>query len=273
MKIACVQTDVAFRQPMLNAERACRHLKELHDEGVELAVFPEAFLTGYCFASREAALASAIDRSDPSLRQIQETANSLGILTIVGFAERTETDELYNTAAIFDPGQRPNYYRKVHLPELGYDHFAGTGDELRVFETTKGKIGVLICFDLRIPEATRTLALRGAELIALPTNWPTGAEVSADHNTITRAAENRVFLAACNRVGEEEGFSFIGKSKIVSPTGKVLAVAGSGAEVIMADVDLAEARTKRTVTIPGQFEIEVFATRKPELYGPITEKK
>lgn len=272
MKVACVQSDVVFGDPSANAAVACGHLDRLSADEVEIAVFPEAFLTGYCVEAFEQAKAIAIPREHLSLESVQAMADQTGILTIIGFAEAGSDGLLYNTAAIFDPGKPAQFYRKVHLPELGLDNFVTTGNELQVFETSKGKIGVIICFDLRIPEATRTLALKGAELIVLPTNWPTGADISADHNTITRAGENRVFLAACNRVGNENGFDFIGKSKILGPNGRILAIAGVGEEVIVADIDLAEARTKRTVTIPGKFEIELFSTRKPELYKVITEQ-
>jgi 5-aminopentanamidase len=105
----------------------------------------------------------------------------------------------------------------------------------------------------------------------LPTNWPEGAEVSAEHISIARAAENRVFLATCDRVGSENGFNFIGRSKIIHPSGRVLAAAGVDEETLIADVDLSEARQKRTVGIPGKYETEAFQSRRPDLYGTIVE--
>ena len=121
------------------------------------------------------------------------------------------------------------------------------------------------------PEPTRVLSLKGAELILLPTNWPEGAEISADYNAVVRAAENRVFFATCDRVGEENGFSFIGKSKIVAPNGKILAAAGAIEETIVADIDLSQARQKRAVIRPGEYEFEALASRRPELYGALAE--
>jgi len=266
MRIACVQANVAFASPSENVASAVEHLEKLKSEGVDLAVFPEAFLTGYCVSTLVDALRIAIEPR--ALAPLAEACERLSISLAVGFAERSG-HQVFNTAALFEPGKEVRYYRKVHLPELGLDKFVIPGDDLPVFDTAFGRLGILICFDLRVPEAARVLALKGVELIVLPTNWPEGAEASAEHLVIARAAENRVFLVACNRVGEENGFRFIGRSKIVAPSGQVIAAAGTGEEVIVADIDLADARVKRNVIIPGKFETTVFDCRRPELYGEI----
>ncbi len=272
MRIACVQCDVAFAEPMVNAERAAAQLRSLRAEGVDLAVFPEAFLSGYCVECLEDAERIAIPSTHAALQLLQSVCDETGILCIVGYAESFSATKLRNTVALLQPGVPARTYSKTHLPELGYDKFVEAGDHLNVFETRLGKIGMIICYDLRLPEAARVLALKGAELIVLPTNWPVGAEVSADTISIARAAENRVFLATCDRVGEEHGYRFIGRSKIVSPSGKVLASAGADEEVIIADIDLAEARQKRIVGIPGKYEMEIFESRNPALYQAITDQ-
>jgi 5-aminopentanamidase len=264
MRIACVQSNVVFSDLTANIATAVRHLEELKARGVDLVVFPEAFLTGYCVSSISEASAIAIDRGD--LMPLQNKCDQLGIALVVGFAELAN-GTLYNAAALIQPKTEIKIYHKTHLPELGLDKFVVAGDELPVFDTMYGKIGLLICFDLRIPEAARVLALKGAELIILPTNWPEGAEVSAEFVSVARSAENRVFLATCNRVGEENGFNFVGRSKIITPSGQVVAAAGAGEEVLTADIDLAEARIKRNVMIPGHYETTVFDSRRPELYG------
>lgn len=267
MKLACVQANVAFGNHLANRETAAKRLRELAGEGVELAIFPEAFLTGYCVATLEEARAIAIPRA--KIEPVREVCDEMGIACIVGFAELHD-DQVANTAALLIPGEAAQFYRKTHLPELGLDRFVTPGNSLPVFDTPLGKIGILICFDLRIPEAARVLALKGADLIALPTNWPERAESTAATSAMARAMENRVFLAACNRVGEENGFRFKGQSLIVSPSGRVLATAGGGEETLYADVDLAEARVKRNVIIPGAFETTVFESRRPELYSEIS---
>ena len=283
MKVACAQLDVAFGQPQINADKAVKTLRECKAQGVELVVFPECFLTGYCVSDQQGAQDISLDvtsrnGSDVStcpkeVSCVWEECMELGIFAVVGLAVGIRGD-CWNAAVLMDPGGELKIYHKVHLPELGFDKFAWPGSRLPVFETDLGKIGILICFDLRIPEAARTLALKGAELIVLPTNWPVGAFAGPAFMAAARAAENRVFLAACNRVGSENGFDFIGQSGIYSVTGTTLAKASEDKEeVIMADIDLAEARVKRTVIRPGEFETTVFDARHPELYGVITEQK
>lgn len=269
MKIACVQSNVFFNDPGANAARAVQLLGELRKDGVELVVFPEAFLTGYCAASLDEARAIAIPRDHPAIRQISEACRAQDVMAVVGFAE-SEGDALYNSAVLIEPSQPDRFYRKTHLPFLGYDRFATPGQELSVFETRLGNLGLLICYDMRPPEAARVLALAGADILILPTNWPEGAEISAEYVAVARAAENKMFVATCDRVGTEKGASFIGLSKIIAPNGKIIAAAGADETVLIADLDLAEARQKRTVNIPGEYELDIFGSRNPSLYRTIS---
>jgi len=270
MRLACVQSNVVFGDSAANADRAVERLRALKADGVDLAVFPEAYLTGYCVGTPEEAASIAISRSSEAIAKLQAACDELDIMTIAGFAEAAD-GRIFNTAVLIEPGKEARYYRKTHLPELGLDKFVTAGQKLPIFETRLGKIGILICFDLRPPEATRVLALGGAELIVLPTNWPVGAEISAGFISIARAAENRVFVATCNRVGTENGFSFIGQSKIVDISGKVIAAAGPDEETIVGNFDISLARQKRMVAIPGKYETEVFASRNPGLYTAIVD--
>ena len=124
---------------------------------------------------------------------------------------------------------------------------------------------------MRFPEAARALTLRGADVIVVPTNWPEGAESSPEFLTRARAWENRVYVAACNRVGEERGARFIGRSQIISPDGQFLAQAdGTSETMLVAEIDPALARRKRIVIQPGEFELDPIGGRRPELYGDLT---
>ena len=278
MRIACVQADVVFNDPNANSRFLIEKLAELKEGGVEFAVFPEAFLTGYCVddeaAAKEIAIEAAVDQNgeivkmNPALEAIRDACERLEMGCVVGFAG-FDGEGLFNAAALFEPGRAPRRFLKVHLPYLGYDRFVRGGDDLPVFETRWGKIGILICYDQRPPEGARVLGLKGADLIVLPTNWPIGAEVSAEYMSIARAAENRVFFATCDRVGVENGVKFIGLSKIIDIGGKVLAAAGDTEATLIADLDLARARDKKIVNIPGEYEMDLVNSRKPELYGVI----
>ena len=129
-----------------------------------------------------------------------------------------------------------------------------------------------ICYDLRFPEVTRTLALHGADLVAHPTNFPVAAKVQTEIITLARAAENRIYLLTANRVGKERTGEFCGHSQIVDPYGTRLAEADPTEETLLvAEVDVEKARDKDYV-IPGEYELYLFGHRRPELYGALVEE-
>ena len=141
-----------------------------------------------------------------------------------------------------------------------------------VHEIAGVKVGMNICYDGGFPESGRILALLGADLIVLPTNWPPGAEGAADFAINTRAMENTVYYAAADRVGEERGVRFIGKSKICDPLGKTLAFADhTDEEILYADIDVARSRNKHLIRKAGVNEVNRIADRRPEMYGPLVE--
>ena len=129
-----------------------------------------------------------------------------------------------------------------------------------------------ICYDGSFPESARVLALLGADLVVLPTNWPTGARSTPKYLVQARALENHIYYAAVNRVGEERGFQFIGQSRIVDCDGELLAASDSDSEeMLFAVLDPGRARRKHIVKIPGKYEIDRVADRRPEMYGPLCE--
>ena len=183
-------------------------------------------------------------------------------------------DVLRNTAVLVGPEGLVGRYRKSHLPFLGVDRFVQAGDELSVFDTELGRIGLEICYDLRFPEVTRALALAGAELVALPTNWPVEAAANAELLTTARAYENRIFLLVANRVGRERSAEFCGRSQIVDQAGVRLAETDATREcLLVAEVDVERARDKSIVPAPGAYEMHLFDHRRPELYGALAEER
>lgn len=270
MRLAACQLDVRFGDPEENLQVLERTLEELRLQEVDLAVFPEAFLNGYVVGSAEDAAKIALDDASEALKRIQKAVEATGVGAVVGYLW-SEQGILRNSAALMLPGGVFHRYEKSHLPYLGFDRFAEPGSKLPVFDTPWGKIGLLVCYDLRIPEAARTLALRGADLIILPTNWPEGAELSAKHYTVVRASENRIFLAAVNRVGTENGTLFFGQSSVTDPEGKVVGSLGDEPGILIVDLDLTLARQKNRIVIPGVYETHAFAVRQPAAYEPITE--
>lgn len=279
-RVAAAQSHVVYGDHAANVSRAVEWIDRAKAEKARLLVLPEAFLTGYTAPDGVEGLRIAVHVEagddlvvtswDPVLDPLKVAVDAAQVYVVVGFIGR-DTFGLYNGAMLLTPNAPPRLYRKTHLPFLGVDRYARPGDRLIIWETDFGKIGPLICFDLRIPEAARTLALMGADLIVLPTNWPNGASVTPRHIAPARAGENKVWLLTCDRVGTEGGFTFIGQSGVYDPFGSEVVKAGDAEEFICADIDLAVARDKRNVLIPGEYEIDAFATRQPRLYGPLTD--
>lgn len=279
IKVAVAQMDPKLGEIPTNFDRIDALFNEALAENAQLIVFPECATTGYGFGSLEAAYVAAEEIPGPTTWALAEmcreakptTPENGGPYGVVGLLERDkQTERVYNTAVLIGPEGLIGRYRKAHLPLLGVDRFATPGDTgFPVFETALGRIGIAICYDLRFPEAMRALALQGADIIALPTNWPDGSQNAPDYVTRTRALENRVFVLACNRCGEESGFWFFGRSQIVDPSGHVLVEAEETEALRYATIDPLQARQKRIVLRPGEFELDTVGDRRPDLYGPL----
>jgi len=271
MLAAVAQIDPKLGEKERNVDACLARMEEAAALGASVLVLPECAIPGYMWDSAEEAMPFAEEIPGPSTAALERECARLGVHVVCGLLER-DGDALHNAAVLVGPDGLVGTYRKTHLPYLGVDRFVVAGDELPVFETPLGRIGVEICYDLRFPEVTRTLALRGADLVAHPTNFPVAARVQTEVITLARAAENRVYLLTANRVGKERWGEFCGWSQIVDPFGKRLAEAGETGETLLtAEIDLAKARDKDYV-IPGIYELYLFGHRRPELYGALLEE-
>ena len=267
MRVAVAQLGSAKGDPRRNADAACDMIERAVAEGCALVVLPECCLTGYVFADRIALEAAALDVDSGEVARVIEACKTGAIHAVVGLFEKVR-GAIYNTALLIGPDGIIGRHRKLHLPFLGGDRFADhpNGIDPSVFSTAIGVIGVAICYEIRFPEVIRTLVLSGAEIVALPTNWPNASHILADHFTPVRAAENFVYFLAANRNDAEEGTQFMGASQIVDPLGAVLTHAGRETGLFAADIDLALSRNKTIIFQSGEFEISPFKDRKPDAY-------
>jgi predicted amidohydrolase len=271
-KIAAVQMDVALADKSRNLESMIATLATASKAGARLVAFPECAITGYCFESLAEAATVAEPIPGPSTQAIADACRRFNAFAVFGTLEK-EGDRVYNACVLAGPAGVVGVYHKIHLPFLGVDMFVTRGSTpFRVWRADDLHVGMNICYDCSFPESSRIMALDQADLIVLPTNWPTGAGCTADFLPNTRALENHVYYVVANRVGTERGFQFIGKSRIVAPTGQTLALADhENPAVLYADIDPAVARNKHLVRVPGKHEIDRFADRRPELYGRIID--
>jgi len=262
MKVGYVQMEPALLEPEKNYSRAEKLVKEAAEKGAKLVVLPELFDTGYNFESREEVESVAGQIPDgPTTEFLIELARSLDVFIVAGTAEKDERGNLYNSAVLVGPigWAYIGKYRKVHLFNREKLFFQPGDLGFHVFNIGVAKVGVMICFDWFFPESARTLALKGAEIIAHPSNL---VMPYAPMAMPIRALENRVYTITANRVGEERGLRFIGRSMIASPKAEVLAMGSEDREeVAVVDVDLGLARDKRINEMN-----DVFKDRRPEHY-------
>jgi predicted amidohydrolase len=267
VKVAVAQVPAVLGDVRANCAALAARVAEAAADGVKLIIFPECYLTGYMYPDRATAAAAAISADGAEIREIEALSARHDIEIVVGFLEKRD-DSLHNSAAVIGPSGTIGVHRKRHLPFLGVDRFVDEPDTIEpsLFDLRAGRLGVAICYEIRFPEVMRTLALAGADFIALPTNWPVQSVLLATAFTKVRAAENFVYLLVSNRPDAEGDADFLGHSQIVDPLGQVIADAGQREGLVAADVDVARARNKKITFKAGEFEVSPWLDRRPATY-------
>jgi predicted amidohydrolase len=241
MRVSVIQLAPDYALP-IDERRAQAAALVRAQAGADLVVLPELWPQGGWLYDRWDAECEPLD--GPTVAAMAEAARAIGAHVHAGSVlERAADGTHYNTSALLGPdGSLLASYRKIHL--FGFDEgepmLLGAGDEVVVAATAIGRIGLATCYDLRFPEMFRALVDRGAELVVVPAAWP---EARVAHWTLlaqARAVENQYAVVACNTAGSQGGKAMGGRSIVVGPTGDVLGEAGEAAEVLTADVDLAE---------------------------------
>jgi len=262
VRVGFVQIDSLFGDIKGNVEKVSQRLRGL---SADLLVLPELFSSGYQFVSKKEVL--ELSEEVPSgftTRRLIELAGEHRCHIVAGLPER-KGKNCYNSAVLAGPEGVVGLYRKTHLFSEEKRWFKPGDTGFGVFKLGRARVGMMICFDWIYPEAARSLALRGAELIAHPSNLvlPYCPEAMR-----TRCIENRVFAITANRVGSEqrggrERLAYIGQSQVVSVRGEVLLRASpSGEESGIIDIDPREARSKRM----GSFN-HLLKDRRKGLYA------
>lgn len=265
MNIALVQMGYSPAGREATLTRACELIDAAVHGGAELVVLPEFFNTPYFPQHPEVRKYWDLAEPDdgPSLTTVRERAAHHGISIIAPIYEEASRGFHYDTAFVVGvSGEIVGRYRKTHAPAIegGYEKLYYTpGSEFPVFGIGEWQVGVIICYDWRFPEAARSVAVQGADLIVVPFATP---RMNMWHQALsTRAWENQVYLAVCNKVGIDGDWIFFGTSLIVDPFGNVVAQAGDSDEaVISAEISLAEVSRARV-------EDFNWRDRRPEIYG------
>ena len=260
MKVGFLQFDCAFGKKEHNFDKVS---KLLSTNSSDMVVLPELFNTGYTFSSKKELdqLAEFIPNGETT-QFLQQLARKFNITIIAGIAEK-EGNQFYNSAVCVNEKSFIGSYRKIHLFDREKLWFQPGNFPFEVYDLGMCKIGIMICFDWIFPEAARSLALKGADIICHPSNLNLPY---CQHAMITRCLENKVFAITANRIGVEKRagieLNFTGASEIISPTGELLVKASRDREeACVVEIDPLQARDK-TVTVANN----IFEDRKRDLY-------
>jgi N-carbamoylputrescine amidase len=254
-----------------------KHIKMIADaagQGAQIVGLQEIFHGPYFCAEQDPKWYGTAEPEDgPTVSRMREVAREHGIVLVVPWYEEEQPGVYYNTACVIErDGTVLGKYRKTHIPHVGpcfWEKFYFKPGNLGypVFDTSVGRVGLIICYDRHFPEVARELGIKGAEIVFNP---------SATVESLSRylweleqpahAVANGFWMAASNRVGVEAPLNpakFYGSSYFCSPRGKIIAQASdSEDEVLVADLDLDEIREVRNT---WQF----FRDRRPETYGEL----
>lgn len=261
MKIAVAQL-MTSGDKKANLAKAQAYIAKAKDTGADLVLLPETYMA---FLPPEVAYAEAAETTDgPFASGLAQAAAANQIYVVCGMYEAKPDEKVraYNTTVVYDrSGHLIHKYRKTHL----YDAFAyqesnfvppGQGP-FRVFETEFGKIGLMVCYELRFPEIAREFVLQGADILLVPTMWVAGPLKELQYEILARARaiENTIYVCAANQAGNIA----TGRSMIIDPMGIVLAAAGEEESLLTAETDAGRIRRVREKN-PSLLH------RKPELY-------
>ncbi len=261
MRIGIVQMRPRFGAVQENTEHVVAMLAQGRSD---LWVLPELFATGYQFKSKEEVRSFAEPvPAGPTTTRLIDAARNLDAFICAGLPELAG-DKVYNSAVLVGPDGVIARYRKVHLFSHEKELFSPGDLPFPVADIGLAKVGMMICFDHFFPEAARTLALSGAQVIAHPANLV--MPVYAQLTMRVRALENGVFTATANRVGEEARtettLRFTGNSQIISPGGNILvSLSPTEERAAVAEIDPSMASNKALNPLNDR-----FTDRRPEFY-------
>lgn len=278
LKVAVCQYAPRLGRVDENATIGSEWIARAANAGARLIVLPELANSGYAFSSPEEAEAGSETAPDgPTLIQWVEQCRRLGVWVVAGFSERSAAGR-FDSAALLGPGGVIGVYRKAHLFFNEQSYFEPGDIGFPVFDLPFGRVGMLICYDLWFPEASRVLSLAGADIICVPTNWVANFRrrvqdergwTMGNYASVAVATQNQVFLAAADRIGTERDIEFVGGSCVVGPDGWMLAgpATRSDEALLLADVDLSQSVIKKQRTPRNH----ALGDRRPELYHELTE--
>jgi predicted amidohydrolase len=268
VNVALAQISCKVGDKSYNIKKIEHYIEQAKKKRADLIVFPELALTGYVCRDLVYELAEPIP--GPSVHRLEAIAKRENMHIILGMLEKSSKAKavLYNTSVLIGPKGFIGKYQKMHLPTHSVfeekRYFRG-GYQTSVFDTSIGRLGLIICYDVFFPEITRLLRLKGAQLVICISASPSVRRGFFEVFTTARALENTMFLAYVNLVGIEDGLQFWGGSRMIAPSGRIIAQAKYDEEdMVVAQIDYAD-----------MDHVEVFVPMlrdlRPELFDSLKE--
>jgi predicted amidohydrolase len=246
---ACIQFNVKRGDVDHNRKRAVACIRAAAEAGAKLVILPEMWPTSFV----ETVTDSLLEASREAEEAVIGLSKDYRAVVVGGGLDRQD-GQIFNRALVVDSGKVLGSYRKIHLfSPHGENRHMSAGHEPLIADTSLGRIGVLICYDIRFPELVRYYFYRNVDILAVPSQWP---EARAEHWRVllkARAIENEMFVAGCNRTGVEsslktnENLHFPGDSRIIDPMGETLG-AGTGEEgPVVAEIEPRKVQSMRRI--------------------------
>lgn len=253
LKVAAVQMDCVFGDWQKNMDTAKLFVDQAFAQGAKLIVLPELFSTGHRLDEFYYDYSEYIPEGKTT-KELAAWAKEKNIFIVGCIPEKGEVrGAVYDTAFLVGPNGFYGKYRKIN-PWWQEKLYFQPGDNFVVWETEIGKLGSLICYDGGFPEIGRKLALKGADILVMPSAYGKARLYAWEIFTRARALENGCYLIAANRSGQEKNSEFAGNSRIVNPRGEVISQIEDGEGVIISEIDLDEIARQRRV-IPYQQDL------------------
>lgn len=259
MQIAAIQMDMAFAAPKQNFEKTVSLVRKAAARQPDVILLPETWNVG--FYPKEQLPELADKNAEETKRTFSALAKELQVNIVAGSVAAGFADGVHNTSLAFDrAGNCVSRYDKTHLfTPMHEDDFFVKGGGISAYAFDGFSCGTEICYDIRFPELTRTLTVKGLDFLFLVSQWPDVRLPQLHALLRARAIENQMFVVCCNSCGQAPGTRYGGRSVAFDPLGNELAMAGADEEILFADCDTGIIKDIRE-------SINVFRDRRAEIY-------
>lgn len=262
VNIGIIQFESKIGDIEYNVYKAMDMIEKNANQGADIVCLPELFSTGYNFnILGEKFNKISLDFFDFTFEMMSKAAKNNGVYLIAPFSEKRDLEGIiYNSAIVFDDeGVSLGSFGKTHLWAQERSFFK-EGSDYPIFNTKFGKFGIAICYDIGFPESCRSLCLKGAEFVFMPSAWRIEDMDMWELNVPQRALENIFFTIGVNRVGKEGDLHMFGKSKVCNPRGEIISELPMDKETTsVVKIDLNDLNKYRA-------QISYLRDRKPNIY-------